>query len=89
MSGRFILDIPGRFVTIGDVRVWAAGVVIYRSDSRVLLTVVGAERNRAAEMSIDRWRGLIAAEAVALGLIKPTVGAAAEPAVLAEMVLDV
>lgn len=42
-----------------------------------------------AQIEIDDWRAVIEAEAIAFGLIKQPVGAGAEPAVLAEMVLDV
>lgn len=57
MSGRFVFDEPGRFVTIGDVRVFASGLAVYRSDAYVVVTVQGPERNAASEITLSRLKG--------------------------------
>lgn len=74
---------------VDGVRACIPGLRIYRSESHVLVIVLGPDKNASAQIDAYQWRNLVEDEAIALGLIKPAVGAAAEPAVLAEMVLDV
>lgn len=70
---------------------WKTPRLTIRSiDGIVVVSVKGDDAFWIDEdLEIKEWHEFIRREAIALGLIRPPVGADAKPAVLAEMVLDV
>ena len=63
---------------------------VTRYDTHVAVTVLTPTDHFVCQtLGVYEWRVMIEAEALAFGLIKPPVGADAEPAALAEMVVNI